>query len=346
MNQVLDGLSRFYSNMTILYPYEFRQEFGCEMQMVFLEKMIAQKKIGTWNLWRTFLKELRGLPIAILTEYWLAFQDTFGRGIMFLITEDKSWRIEDRRDAIIASLPPTMVGFGIALGALVVWKPWYTIPHWRLMTGFTIMMLPGLIIGLGGLWALIKRVPPWGHIWIGAAGMGLVLFVKTIAEERADFGLPIISPVIDNVIAIILLIGIVVLIGISAWQGWRHAGMVSLGFASMAGMASFSMATAAPFNRYDLALLAAPVGLIMVFTDISLPPQRRWRTCDHYPCTWSHKRHRIFCCCQHMEFTRRKPITSYSIPDRIDRCLVGRSNRWFGWQACPEGDSRIIRLTF
>ena len=31
----------------------------------------------------------------------------------------------------------------------------------------------------------------------------------------------------------------------------------------MAGMASFSMATAAPFNRYDLALLAAPVGLIM-----------------------------------------------------------------------------------
>lgn len=184
---------------------------------------------------------------------------------MFLITEDKSWRIEDRRDAIIASLPPTMVGFGIALGALVVWKPWYTIPHWRLMTGFAIMMLPGLIIGLGGLWALIKRIPPWGHIWIGAAGMGLVLFIKTIAEERADFGLPIISPMMDNVIAIILLIGIAVLIGISAWQGWRHAGMVSLGFASMAGMASFSLATAAPFNRYDLALLAAPVGLIMSF---------------------------------------------------------------------------------
>ena len=182
---------------------------------------------------------------------------------MFLITEDRSWRIEDRRDAIIASLPPVMMGFGIALGALIVWEPWYTIPRWRLMTGFAIMMLPGLLIGLGGLWALIKRVPSWSHTWIGAAGMGLVFFVKTIAEERADFGLPMLSPVMDNVIAIVLLIGIAALIGVSAWQGWRHAGMVSLGFATMAGMASFSMATAAPFNRYDLALLAAPVGLIM-----------------------------------------------------------------------------------
>ena len=182
---------------------------------------------------------------------------------MFLITEDKSWRIENRRNAIIASLPPVMMGFGIALGALVVWEPWHSIPRWRLLTGFAIMMLPGLLIGLGGLWALIKRIPPWSHTWIGATGMGLVLFVKMIAEERADFGLPLLSPVMDIVIGILLLIGIAVLIGVFAWQGWRHAGMISLGFATMAGMASFSMATAAPFNRYDLALLAVPVGLIM-----------------------------------------------------------------------------------
>ena len=124
-------------------------------------------------------------------------------------------------------------------------------------------MLPGLIIGLVGLWALVKRIPSWGHIWIGATGMGLVLFVKTLAEERADFGLPLISPVMDIVILIILLIVLMTIIGVFAWQGWRHAGMVSLGFATMAGMASFSMAMAAPFNRYDLALLAAPVGLVM-----------------------------------------------------------------------------------
>jgi hypothetical protein len=263
MNLILGRLLRTYTLLTILYPYGFRQEFSREMQAVFREKLVAKMAAGKWALWRVFWEEVHDWPGAVLTEYWFAFRETFGRGIMFLNTEDKSWRIKDRRDAILASLPPVMMGFGIALGALVVWEPWYTIPRWRLLTGFAITMLPGLIIGLGGIWAIIKRIPPWGYIWIGGAGMGLVLFVKTIAEERADFGLPLISPVMDNVILILLLLTLTAIIGFSAWQGWRHAGMVSLGFATMAGMASFSMAMAAPFNRYDLALLAAPVGLVM-----------------------------------------------------------------------------------
>ena len=263
MNLVIRRLSNFYAFLTVLYPYEFRQDFANEMQAVFQEKLIAASKTGKWALWHDIWKETRGLPVAILTEYWFTFRDTPGRGIMFLITEDKFWRIENRRDAIIASLPPVLMGFGIALGALVIWEPWHTIPRWRLMTGFVITLLPGLIIGLGGLWALIKRIPSWSHTWVGGAGMGLVLFVKTIAEERADFGLPLISPVMDIVLLILLLLILATLIGVSAWQGWRHAGMVSLGFATMAGMASFSMAMAAPFNRYDLALLAAPVGLVM-----------------------------------------------------------------------------------
>jgi hypothetical protein len=263
MNLVIQRLSHFYAFLTVLYPYEFRQDFAFEMRTVFQENMIAASKIGKWALWRGIWKELRGLPIAILTEYWFAFRDTFGRGIMFLITEDKSWRIENRRDALIASLPPVLMGFGIALGTLIVWEPWQTIPRWRLLTGFAFMMLPGLGIGLGGLWALIKRLPAWSHTWIGGAGMGLVLFVKTIAEERADFGLPLVSPAMDVVILILLLLILAAILGVFAWQGWRHAGMISLGFATMAGMASFSMATAAPFNRYDIALLAAPVGLVM-----------------------------------------------------------------------------------
>ena len=263
MNLIIKRLSHIYALLTVLYPYGFRQDFAGEMQAVFQEKLIAASKTGKLDLWREFWKELRVFPIAILTEYWFAFRDTFGRGIMFLITEDKSWRLEEQRDAIIASLPPVMVGFGIALGALVIRESWNMIPYWRLMTGFAMMMFPGLIIVLGGIWALIKRVPPWGLIWIGAAGMGLVLFIKTLAEERADFGLPLLSPALDIVIGILLLMVILLLVAVSAWQGWRHAGMISLGFATTAGMASFSMATAAPFNRYDLAVLAAPTGSIM-----------------------------------------------------------------------------------
>jgi hypothetical protein len=263
MNRVEGRLAWFYSILTLLYPFGFRQEFAHEMQVVFRKKIIAKKEAGMWFVWRTFWQEICDWPGAVLSEYLSAFQDTLGRGIMSLITEDKSWRIEKHNDAIVASLPPMMVGLGIALGALIIWEPWYTIPRWRLLSGFAIMMLPGLLVGLGGLWALIKRMPVWGYTWVGATGMGLVLFIKMIAEERADFGLPLLSPVMDIVILILLLLALTTIIGVSAWQGWRHAGMVSLGFATMAGMASFSMVTAAPFNRYDLALLAAPVGLIM-----------------------------------------------------------------------------------
>ncbi|MGD8404203.1 MAG: hypothetical protein PVJ21_11120 [Anaerolineales bacterium] len=263
MNRVLERLAWFYAILTLLYPFGFRQEFAHEMQNVFRKKMLAKKEAGLWIMWCTFWQEVCDWPGTVLSEYGSAFQDTLGRGIMSLITEDKSWRIEERRDAVIASLPPLLFGFFIALGALVIWEPWYTIPRWRLLTGFAIMMLPGLIVGLGGLWALIKRMPAWGYTWIGAAGMGLVLFVKTFAEEQADAGLPLFSPTLDAIVGMVLLLGIAVLLGVTAWHGWRRAGMVSLGFATAAGMASFSMATAAPFNRYDLALLAVPVGLVL-----------------------------------------------------------------------------------
>ena len=263
MNLVVGRLSRTYTLLTILYPYGFRREFSLEMQAVFREKLVAKMTAGRWVLWRIFWEELRDWPGAVLTEYWFAFRETFGRGLMSLIAEDKSWKIENRWDAILASIPPVLFGFCIALGALVVWEPWYSIPRWRLLTGFAIMMFPGLIIALGGLLAFMKRLPAWGYTWAGGAVIGLLAFVKLLAEERADFGLPLLSPILDIVLAVLLLLGISVLIVVTAWRGWRQAGLTSLGFATLAGMSSFSMATAAPINRYDLALLAAPVGLVM-----------------------------------------------------------------------------------
>lgn len=263
MNQVMEYLSWFYAILTSMYPYGFRKEFAREMQTVFWKKMSAQKEDGQWNLWRVFWKEIRDWPVAILSEYWFAFHATFRRGIMSLITEDKSWRIENQRDAIIASLPPMIFGIFIALGALVIWEPWYTIPRWRLILGFAVTILPGLFIGLGGVWALIRRIPIWGYTWVGGAVMGAVIFIKTLAEERADSGLALLSTALDMVLAMFLLGSVIALVLFTAWRGWRQAGLTSLGFATLAGMSSFLMATAAPFSRYDLALLAVPVGLAM-----------------------------------------------------------------------------------
>jgi hypothetical protein len=265
MNRMVERLLRFYAFLTGLYPHAFRREFAGEMQAVFRERLASEMDAGRGGLWRAAWEELRDWPGAVLAEYWFALREIYGRGFMSLFTEDKSWKIEGRREALLASLPPVLFGVCIALGALAIWEPWYTIPRWRLMTGFAIMMLPSPVIALGGLIAMFKRLPPWGYTWAGGAGMGVVLFVKVLAEERADFGLPLLSPVLDISLAILLLVGILALVIVTAWRGWRQAGLTSLGFATIAGMSSFSMATAAPFNRYDLALLAMPVGVLMAW---------------------------------------------------------------------------------
>lgn len=265
MNRMAGRLLRFYTFLTGLYPHAFRREFASEMQAVFREKLASNMNAGARGLWRVLWEELRDWPGAVLAEYLFALRDVYGRGFMSLNTEDKSWKIEERREALLASLPPVLFGVCIALGALVIWEPWYTIPRWRLLTGFAMMLLPGPVIALGGLIAMFKRLPAWGYSWAGGAVMGVVLFVKVLAEERADSGLPLLSPLLDAALAILLLVGILALVIVTAWRGWRQAGLASLGFATLAGMSSFSMATAAPFNRYDLALLAMPVGIVMAW---------------------------------------------------------------------------------
>ncbi len=265
MSRMVERFVRFYAFLTGLYPHAFRREFAGEMQAVFRERLASEMDTGARGLWRVLWGELRDWPGAVLAEYWFAWRDVCGRGLMSLYAEGKSWKIEERREALLASLPPVLFGVCIALEALVIWEPWYTVTRWRLMTGFAIMMLPSPVIALGGLIAIFKRLPAWGYSWAGGAVMGVVVLVKLLAEERADFGLPLLSTILDIALAILLLVGILALVFVTAWRGWRQAGLTSLGFATVAGMSSFSMATAAPFNRYDLALLAMPVGMVMAW---------------------------------------------------------------------------------
>jgi hypothetical protein len=111
--------------------------------------------------------------------------------------------------------------------------------------------------------ALWKRIPNWGYSWIGYSYMGLVLFIKTLAEEQADEGLSIISPVVDNIIAILVLLGMAVFLGIAILRGWQQAGLLSFSYAGMMSISLFGMLSAAPINRLDLTLFVAPASLMI-----------------------------------------------------------------------------------
>jgi hypothetical protein len=260
-------ISRLHALMARLYPHNFRVEFEGEMCTVFTDALADAARGGVGSLFTLWWRELRDWPTRLLTEYWLSISMLWKwRIFMTEIDRSKYWKIEKRKDALVAALPPLLFGVGIMLSALIIWKPWYEIPSWRLYLGAAIgMLLPAVVVVVGGVIALFRRVPDWGYTWAGTAAMGTVLFVKTMAEEQADAGLYIVSETFDLILAAVLVLGCLVLLIWAALRGWQQAGLVSIGFASLMGVSVVATATAAPFNRFDLALLAAPFGLLMAW---------------------------------------------------------------------------------
>ena len=267
MNTAIYLITRFHALLTRLYPHSFRVAFEGEMCMVFTDAVAEASQQGAGSLFGLWWREFRDWPKTLLTQYWLSMAELWNRStFMSEIDQTKNWKIEKRKDALIAALPPLLFGVGIMTSALIIWKPWHQIPSWRLYLGVVIgMALPALVVAIGGAIALIRRIPDWGYTWAGAAAMGAVLLVKTAAEEQADVGQYIISETADLILAILLLIGCLILLIWVALRGWQQAGLMSIGFASIMGVTVVSLVTAAPFNRYDLALLAAPFGALMAW---------------------------------------------------------------------------------
>jgi hypothetical protein len=168
----------------------------------------------------------------------------------------------DRSRSLIAALPPLILGLGILFNALIVGAPWYTVSLWRLYLGIALQLLAAAVIAVGGIIALWRRLPHWGYTWLGAALMLLALGIKMLAEERAETGQFLISPAGDIAVMVLVLLAGLVALGAAALRGWAQAGMVSIGLATTLALSLCATATNAPFYRYDLALLAGPLGLL------------------------------------------------------------------------------------
>jgi hypothetical protein len=163
----------------------------------------------------------------------------------------------------IAALPPLIFGTGITLSALILQGQHFQIVTWRLVLGLLVFILSTAVIMLGGLLAIRKHLPDWGYSWAGAGLMSVVMAVKLIAEERADEGLAIFNPAMDTALASLLVLSCMLLLFFAALRGWQASGLVSIGFVSILTLSIIAATTAAPFNRYDIALLSAPVGILI-----------------------------------------------------------------------------------
>ncbi len=247
------------------YPRDFRHEFGEEVTLTFRDVIDDAFAKGRWALLKVLLLELKDFPLAVFYAHLFAMQENTGGQTMFHSRAEKNWKIESQREAWLAALPPLVFGFGFALGMLIIREPWQNVPPWRMGLGLGMLVLACLVLAVGAFRALWQKIPNWGYSWIGYAYMGLILFIKTFAEEQADFGLPMVSPLVDQIIAVVVLGGMALFLGIAILHGWQQAGLLSFGYAGMMALSLFGMLTAAPIQRLDLALFILPASLLMAW---------------------------------------------------------------------------------
>ena len=279
-------LTRLYGLLLRAYPPAFRAEFGTEMQGVFSAALADSAGHGRTASAGLCLRELRDWLRLVPAEHLSALRkrrpraiaygkdenptryETTGRYGMSELQSNGSWRIEGRKETILAVLPPLIFGLGLTLSALTYGgESFRTIAQWRIGLAMGFVLAGALAIAIGAVIALVRRMPDWGFTWLGAFLMGLLFMLLLIVDELSESSKHLVSPSFETGLAIVLLLIAAAALFLSALRGWQRAGLVSIGMASTLALGMCGTANAAPFYRYDLASLSIVLaGLIALLT--------------------------------------------------------------------------------
>lgn len=283
MTAMMKILTYLYDRFLRLYPRHFRLDFEQEMSHVYQEALAEAGRAGMAPLLSFIFRELYDWPKALLRERLFDFKawsssaignvdpkgwDSSGwlhlwRTIMSGLDQDRKRIVQGRRPTLIAVLPPLLLGLGFGINAVMRGDPWYVVPTWQLVLSIALALIPMSLVAVGGIYALVKRMPDWSLTWVATGYMGLVLFIKTLAEEAADEGKCLISPSAETVIAILLLLAGIALLSAAALRSWQRGGLFSIALAGTMALSLSMAVAAAPFNRTDLSLLAMPLGILL-----------------------------------------------------------------------------------
>jgi hypothetical protein len=158
VNDLLDSLMTLYARLLHLYPRRFREEFAEEMQVVFQDSVKEAVGNGMLSMIFICLRELGGLPLSILREFWHEIE----RKETIMVTEEKtnSESIVGKEttmwDTVIGVSPFALFGFACMLAKTKL--PFHGgYPE----LAFFIIVLIGLVIGLA------KDFPRWAYSYLG-----------------------------------------------------------------------------------------------------------------------------------------------------------------------------------
>ncbi len=179
-------------------------------------------------------------------------------------------RVDDvpRSARLLAALPPALLGLGLSLFVVVfvplrsvVWGGATPLPVpvpgqvvWKPLAMFGLLVL--LLAG-GALAGLARRCAAWSHTWFTAAVVSLAMGLSMLADDVAY----LISPLIDGLILLALVLALAAVAFVAARRSMAEAALVSMGFVSAAGLVAGFLAVASPMLRLDIALAMAPAGL-------------------------------------------------------------------------------------
>lgn len=170
MNHRVRLLSRVYAHLLHLYPPSFREEFGAEMQSVFVETLLEATGRGLVPLLAVCLREIGDLPPVLLREYWSEFRNRGLEGLMSALngatnvpgSEPGTWL-----ETIFAGLPHLLYALAMELPSLL-WAL-FAVPNNWLSPRLVFWPLVGVMLIVG--WR--QGWPRWSGSWIGYG----VLFV-------------------------------------------------------------------------------------------------------------------------------------------------------------------------
>lgn len=274
MRKLRNHLNWLYRGLLACYPASIRREYGEEMRSVFEEA--CEQESSTFALLLTFLRELQDWPILVIEAHHDEFlvggeersrvshahlsSGTIESGVD--MTDGDEIAPEGARQVAWMAMPILLLGLGIMIAALVRTDVWYRLPAWQLWLSMALTLLPGLIVGGVGLFAIVRRVPDWGITWVGCAFMGFALSTEVMLGELVDEGTITLAPPVAASIGLSLFLAGLVVLLILAVRGWVKSGLFTLAAAATMGLSLLQSVTAAPINRDDLALLAGPLGLV------------------------------------------------------------------------------------
>jgi hypothetical protein len=178
-------LRRFYGLLLTFYPQNYREEYGEELQMVFNLLLEEAVKTARWELAKVVLRELSGLPKAVVLEHLRERKKTKMIG---KLSSPFDFEPGSRNEIFAALAPfllfgalPTLLGYFRVGGAI-------TIPLWLDIMFLIVFWFLGLSLLVMGF---AKGLPRWFMPYLGLplpllSVYGFFVLFSTLIEFPRD----------------------------------------------------------------------------------------------------------------------------------------------------------------